>query len=93
MNFPSFENFTMRAFEFPPWPSPTKISPFGATRTSDGMIERVRAVAGDARLAERHQDLAIRAELEHLMTLSVPVRVLPVRPFAVGDPDVAVRST
>src|SRR5215475_9859506 len=39
MNFPSFENFTMRAFVFSPCPSATKMSPLGATRTSDGPLK------------------------------------------------------
>src|SRR5579863_6908436 len=38
MNFPSLENFTMRLFDSPPWPSATKMSPLGATTTSDGML-------------------------------------------------------
>src|SRR5437867_1328150 len=37
MNFPSFENFTMRALELPPCPSATKISPFEAT-TSTALV-------------------------------------------------------
>src|SRR6266704_503910 len=39
MNFPSFENFTMRALESPPCPSATKMSPFGAVVTSDGRLK------------------------------------------------------
>src|SRR5437899_2290316 len=39
MNFPSFENFTMRALESPPCPSATKMSPFGAVRTSEGRLK------------------------------------------------------
>src|SRR5258707_13339453 len=39
MNFPSFENFTMRAFVFSPCPSATKMSQLGATRTSDGPLK------------------------------------------------------
>src|ERR1700730_1427314 len=39
MNFPSFENFTIRAFESPPCPSPTKISPLEATATADGRLK------------------------------------------------------
>src|SRR5215510_6831147 len=38
MNFPSFENFTMRALESPPCPSATKMSPFGAVTTSLGRL-------------------------------------------------------
>ena len=36
MNFPSFENFTMRMLVFSSWPSPTKMSPFAAIATSEG---------------------------------------------------------
>jgi hypothetical protein len=36
MNFPSFENFTMRAFESSSCPSATKMSPLAATATSEG---------------------------------------------------------
>jgi len=39
MNFPSFENFTIRALESPPCPSATKMSPFGAVSTSDGRLK------------------------------------------------------
>ena len=39
MNLPSFENFTIRALDSPPCPSATKISPFGAVATSDGMLK------------------------------------------------------
>src|SRR5215472_15941764 len=39
MNFPSFENFTMRALVFSPCPSATKMSPLGATKTSDGPLK------------------------------------------------------
>ena len=53
-------------------------------------VERVGAVAGHARLAERHQHLAVLIELEHLVALAVPARILAVGPFTVGDPDVAV---
>src|SRR6516164_9316348 len=47
-------------------------------------IEFVRTGAGDALLAERHQHLAVRAELEDLMALAVLA-------LAVGDPDIALR--
>src|SRR6516164_2345470 len=39
MNLPSLENFTMRAFVFSPCPSATKMSPLGATKTSDGPLK------------------------------------------------------
>src|SRR5215472_13906228 len=39
MNFPSFENFTMRALVFSPCPSATKMSPLGATKTSDSPLK------------------------------------------------------
>ena len=40
MNLPSFENFTMRAFESSPmWPSATKMSPFGAMTTAEGWLK------------------------------------------------------
>ena len=38
MNLPSFENFTMRALLSPPCPSATKISPFVAMATADGLL-------------------------------------------------------
>ena len=53
----------MRSLVLSPWPSATKMSPFGATRTSDGRIELVGTVAGDAGLAERHQHPSVRGEL------------------------------
>ena len=61
-------------------------------RDQDGgrHIERVGAVASHAGLAERHQDLAVLTELEHLVALAVSPRILAVGAFTVGDPDVAV---
>src|SRR5580704_18476653 len=47
-------------------------------------VELVRTAAGDALLAERHQHLAVRAELEDLVALAVLA-------LAVGDPDIALR--
>src|SRR5262249_46797190 len=38
MNLPSLLNLTMRALVLPPWPSATKISPFGAITTADGAL-------------------------------------------------------
>src|SRR5713101_4838864 len=38
MNLPFLVNFTMRALVSRPCPSPTKISPFGATKTADGAL-------------------------------------------------------
>ena len=52
----------------PPCPSPTKMSPFGATSTSFG-LEEVVGSRRAARLAERQQHLAVRAELDHLVSL------------------------
>ena len=40
MNVPSFENFTMRAFESPPCPSATNMSPFEATALDRGVPKR-----------------------------------------------------
>ena len=59
------------------------MSPFGATSTAFGASKPSRPVPGAARLAQRHQDFAIRAELVNLIALAV---------FggAVGDPNVAV---
>ena len=74
MNLPSLVNFTMRALVSPPWPSATKMSPLGATRTSEGALKVSCAVAGDAGLAERHQHLAVRVELDDGVALAV---VLP----------------
>ena len=37
-NLPSCEYLTMRSLVFSPWPSAMKMSPFGATRTSDGPL-------------------------------------------------------
>src|ERR1043165_8752929 len=58
-------------------------------RDQDGRrhVERVRAIAG---LAERHQELPLGAELEHLMPLAVPLRILAVRALAIAHPDVPV---
>ena len=39
MNFPALENLTMRLLPPAPWPSATKISPLGATKTSDGPLK------------------------------------------------------
>jgi hypothetical protein len=44
MNFPSCENLTILAFVSPPWPSATKMSPFGATATSLGSLNLSGAV-------------------------------------------------
>src|SRR5437867_1958325 len=72
MNFPSFENLTMRALESPPCPSATKISPFGAVTTAEGrLIEGVRTVSCNSCLTEHEQDLSIRIELNDLMALVV----------------------
>src|ERR1043165_1396927 len=61
-------------------------------RDEDGRrhVERVRAIAGHASLAERHQELPLGAELEHLMPLAVPLRILAVRALAIAHPDVPV---
>jgi hypothetical protein len=56
---------------------------------SGRLIECVRAISGDSSLAERHQDLAVRTELENLVTLSVSVRILPVGSFSVRHPNVS----
>jgi hypothetical protein len=54
---------------------------------SDGNVgraaEQVVAATGDARLAERHQELAVRTEFEDLVALAL-------RHHRVGYPDVAV---
>ena len=47
------------------------MSPFGAITTSDGGLKVSCRLAGDARLAERHQHLAVRAELEDRVALAV----------------------
>src|SRR5207237_920739 len=59
-------------------------------RDEDGgrHVERVRAVAGHARLAERHQQLPLGVELEHLMPFAVPLRILAIRALAIAHPDV-----
>ena len=46
MNLPSFVNFTMRSPLLPPWPSPTKMSPFGAKAMAFGSLKV--SVAGPA---------------------------------------------
>ena len=92
MNVPSAPNFTTRLFVASPWPSATKMSPFGATTTSLGALKCVSVVAGDAGRAEPQQHLAARAELDDLMAAAVAVR--PARALVgrrVGDPDVALR--
>src|SRR5262249_24941507 len=48
-----------------------------------GAVERVRPVAGDARLAQGHQHLAFRAEFEDLVAFAVLTR-------RIARPDVAV---
>src|SRR5438034_4353463 len=83
MNFPSFENFTTRAFESPPCPSATKMSPFGAVVTADGRVEAVRAVSCNIRFSEGQQDFPIRTELYNLVALAV-------FSVGVGHPHVAV---
>src|ERR1700722_10612472 len=83
MNLPLLSNFTMRALVLPPWPSATKMTPFGATSTADGALNSSGPPAGAAALAEPHQLLAVGAELDRLMALAVLAD-------AVGDPDVAV---
>ena len=83
MNLPSFVNFTMRALVLPPWPSATKMSPFGAITTADGALNSIRTAAGDVRLAERHQHLAVGAELENLVAFAAAAE-------PVGHPHVAL---
>src|SRR5947207_833049 len=46
MNLPSLSNFTMRALVLPPWPSATKISPFGAVTTADGALNSSAPLPG-----------------------------------------------
>src|SRR5262245_10871694 len=48
-----------------------------------GRVELVVAGTRNSRLAKRQQDLALRAELEHLVALAL-------HPEAVGEPDIAV---
>jgi hypothetical protein len=38
MNLPVLSSFTTRALVFSPWPSATKMSPFGAVTTSEGAL-------------------------------------------------------
>ena len=66
MNFPVRSNLRMRPLP-PPWPSETKMSPFGAVMHVVRLVEVVR-LAGAAGLAQREEHLALRAELEHLMS-------------------------
>src|SRR5207244_5971002 len=47
------------------------------------------AITRDSGLAERHQKLSIRTELENLVTLSVFVGIFPVGSFSVSYPDVS----
>src|SRR5882672_12720133 len=61
MNFPSFEYFTMRSLE--PWPSATKISPFGAVTTPDGDLKWYSSLPPHSRLPESHEYFSIRTEL------------------------------
>src|SRR5207245_9029475 len=51
----------------------------GSSHDGRRRIELVVAGASNARLAEREQQLALRAELEHLMALALNAK-------AVGDP-------
>jgi hypothetical protein len=55
------------------------MSPFGVVRH-----------AGDARLAERHQDLTLRTHFEDLMSLAIARRVFSVRSLSVSHPEVAL---
>ena len=55
----------------------------GSDDDGRGLVEGVRAIAGNAGLAEFQQDFAIRAELDHLLALAV-------RAIGVGHPDVAI---
>ena len=71
MNLPSFENFTMRALELASVPVGHEDVAVGSDDHVGGPVERVRAVARDAGLAERHQHFAVRAELEHLLALAI----------------------
>ena len=73
----------MRALVLPPWPSATKMSPFGAVTTADGALNSSGPLPGVSGLAERHQHLAVGAELEHLVAFAVAAE-------AVGHPHVAV---
>jgi hypothetical protein len=57
--------------------------PFGATEDVGRPVESIGTVAGDARLAERHQHSPCRTNLEDLLPLAV-LRL------AVGHPDVVV---
>src|SRR5690349_2149382 len=68
----------------------------GRNRYSRWLIERIRPVSGDARRAERHQHLPVRADLQHLLAHRDTVRVF--RRYAedgllvvgIGRPDVSV---
>ena len=53
MNVPSFPNLTMRALVLPPWPSATKISPFGAVTTADGALNSSLPLPGVPGLPSR----------------------------------------
>src|SRR5262249_52417817 len=83
MNFPSFENFTMRALESPPCPSATKISPFGAVTTSHGRLKVSGPSPATPALPSVISTFPSGLNLNYLVTLAI---------FAgrVGRPDVAV---
>ena len=94
MNVPSFESFTMRSPSGEPGPRRMTVGDENLAARVDDDIgrsdERVGTGDADARLAERHQQLAVTIEFEDLkaLALGLPRRV---ERTAVGDPDVALR--
>src|SRR5262249_47026575 len=82
VNFPSFENFTMRAFVFSPSVRDEDVA-IGRDQDIGRPIEGVGPVARDPGLAQRHQHLSIGTELDDRVALAVAAP-------AVGDPDVAI---
>ena len=73
----------MRALVLPPWPSATKTSPLGATKTADGALNSSLPAPATPALPSVSRSLPSGAELEDLMTLAVLAE-------AVGEPDIAV---
>ena len=83
MKVPSFENLTIRALVSPPCPSATKMSPLGATRTSEGELKVSGPSPVTPALPSVIRTLPSGLNLMDLVTLGA---LAP----AVGDPHIAI---
>src|ERR1700731_1151044 len=59
MNLPSREYLTIRSLVLSPWPSAMKMSPFGATTTSDGPLRSLSPLPAMPGLAVGDPDFAV----------------------------------